>query len=116
MSYELRWSITLVEWDKNTGAIVNVFWKVTVSDEETSIEVPGACRFDPAPYGENFIPLDSVSEDTVIEWVKKRTPNYLNTEKRAIEKFNKAKKVSSSSERGLPWAGIEIPKVVPKTY
>lgn len=116
MSYELRWVVTLVEWDETTGAVINVLWKVEVSDGETTVEVPGACRFDPTPQGKNFIPLDSVTEEVVLEWVKKRTPNYLNTEKRAIAKFEAAKKIPSASGRGLPWSGVEIPKVVPKIY
>lgn len=116
MNPTIRWAITLVEWDKSTGAIVNVKWKVEVSDGERIVETPGASRFSPNPSDSNFIPLDDITEETVIEWVKKTTPNYLRTEKRALDRFNKANETSSDSGRGLPWAGVEIPRVVPKTY
>lgn len=116
MEPTIRWVITLVEWDNSTGAIVNVKWKVEVSDGETTVDTPGACRFIPNSSDDNFIPLSDITEETVIEWVKRKTPNYLRTEKRALEKFNKVKETSFESKRGLPWEGIEIPKVVPKTY
>lgn len=116
MEPTLEWVITLAEWDRDSGAITNVRWKVVVSDGETTVEIPGASRFTPSPTSENFTALDDVDASTVIGWVKKTTPNYLNTENRALAKFEEAKKISSSSGRGIPWEGLEIPKVVPKVY
>ena len=116
MEPTLRWVITLVEWDETTGAIVNVRWKVEVSDGETTVDTPGACRFDANPTGKDFIPLEGITEDIVLEWVKKQTPNYLGTEKRAMERFKAAKATPNVTGRGIPWAGIDIPKVTPKVY
>lgn len=115
MKPEVKWSIVLVEWDKETGAITNVQWKVTASDGESEVSIPGASRFSPDPSNNSFIPLDEITEEKVIEWVKKKTPNYVNTEKRALKKLESSKAISSSDPgRGIPWEGIEIPKQVPR--
>lgn len=111
---EVSWAVTFVEWDPDTGAIVTVRWKVTASDGQDTAECLGTCKFSAVPDSDSFIPLDTVDESVVLDWVKKKTPNYKRTEERALTRLA-ALKVKDTI-RGVPWDGIEIPKKVPKVY
>ena len=102
MTPNIKWVITKMKWDPSTGGIVLVRWKVVVSDLEKSAEVSGTSMFYPEIESDSFIPIGNLNENTIISWVKKKTPNYKNTEKRALKKFNNMHQ-SSTLIDGLPW-------------
>jgi hypothetical protein len=96
------WKIKKITWDEATGGVVLARWAVVVSDGENSVETLGTSRFNPNPESESYIPLDILEEETVIEWSKNNTPDYKNTEQRAIKNFYKKIKINKTTS-GNPW-------------
>jgi hypothetical protein len=96
------WKIKKIHWDEATGGVILARWAVVVSDGENSIETLGTSRFKPDPESKSYIPLDNLKEETVVEWSKNSTPNYKNTEKRAIKNFYEKTKISEVIS-GNPW-------------
>lgn len=101
-SVEVKWEVSRVEWDTETGGVTSVRWDVVVSDGEITVKAPGTSKFDPDPSSNLFIPLDGLDESTVLSWVQSSLIDYKETELRAVERYNRKKRIPSTSY-GIPW-------------
>ena len=52
------------------SAVIAVDWRAYKSSGEHEAEYTATSHFNPDPLNENFIAYDSLTEETVIEWVK----------------------------------------------
>lgn len=98
----ISWQIVKLEWDESTGGVLSARWNVCVSDGELTTYSPGSTKFDPLPDESSFIPLENLDEETVLSWVKNSVYNVKLLEERAVQRFNREKKISSTVS-GLPW-------------
>lgn len=101
---EFTWKILRVSWDESTGAVVKAMWHLTAEENGYQGYVKGEADFSPDPEAENFIPLEDLTEETVLSWVKKTVKNREGLEKLAIERLEKRR--IPSTIRGLPWANL----------
>lgn len=69
----VTWTISTLERNTDDGVVV-AHWRA--SDSETVGEVEhsgssyGSCGFTPDPDADGYVAYDSLTEETVIEWVK----------------------------------------------
>jgi|AntAceMinimDraft_6_1070360.scaffolds.fasta_scaffold15106_2 hypothetical protein len=103
MSLDVTWKIKKMEWDEDTGGVLSISWAVEVSDGEQSVDTPGTSRFSPEAYSPAFIPLDSLTEQKAIEWVKTAVYMPEKVEERAIKRFNESTGIVSVVS-GIPWS------------
>jgi hypothetical protein len=103
MSLEVTWRIKKMEWDEDTGGVMSISWVVEVSDGEQSVDTPGTSRFFPEVWSPNFIPLDSLTEQKAVEWVKTAVLMPEKVEERAIKRFNESTGIVSVVS-GIPWS------------
>ena len=101
-SYDLSWKVTKLEWDDKTGGVISARWSIVVSDGTTTSVSPGTSKFNPDPKSKSYVQLKNLDEDTVLSWIKDSLINYKITESRAVERFLRERKISSTSS-GLPW-------------
>ena len=95
---ELNWVIENVEWDTATGAVQKVKWLCWAVENDVDATYRGTCEF-PADHNDpSFIPLQSLSESTVIDWVKNQVD--VSVVENALRRRLDAQK---PTEEGLPW-------------
>lgn len=102
MSTSITWRITDTEWNKETGAITIAHWRVTATDGEHTADSYGSQAIESDPEAKGFIPLEQVTEDDVIAWVKAALGDA--EEREAGLRRNIEKQQTPETEVGLPWA------------
>ena len=72
MTTEFKWEITdiLVLQQPQPNYVVELGFKLTGVDGETSAFTTGRVAFDPANPSESFVDYESIDELTLIRWVK----------------------------------------------
>lgn len=98
---DIEWIIDKVEWDSQSGGVRSVRWRVVASEDGVSGAAPGTSRFTPDPSSKAFIPLEGLTSDTVIGWVKNSLLSVDAVEKRAVARMENEK--LPPTEQGLPW-------------
>ena len=63
------WTIVTLERNTDDGVVV-AHWRASDADGEHVGSSYGSCGFSPDPSAEGYIAYDSLTEDTVIGWVK----------------------------------------------
>lgn len=101
---EFTWKILRVSWDEETGGIVNAMWVLIAKENGYEGIIKGSTDFSPDPGGENFIPLEEISEEQVQTWIQSNVKNKEGIEKLALERLEKKK--IPATVRGLPWANL----------
>ena len=101
------WKIENLERDENTGLINKVNWALVVSDDTHETVIKNNIILQPS---NNFIEFDSVTEETVIQWVKQfyGESNVTGLETLAQDTFNYEKSLTQETPNtpmafGLPW-------------
>ena len=105
--YEFTWGfqgLSALEWHTDTGIVFNVHWELIGRQEGTDIahSCIGALGLVP-PEDDQFIPLEQLTEELVIEWVKtglgdEIVAGYIGQIKRQIEA-----ELHPVTTSGLPW-------------
>ena len=67
---ELKWEISKVLSDKNTGLILEVTYTLIASKDKNRIIKTGKVSFSGDPSSESFIPFEELNESQVLDWVK----------------------------------------------
>lgn len=67
---DFNWSISNLESDTETGGVITVHWRCTAADGEHSGSSYGTCGFTPDSTADSYVAYDSLTEETVIGWVK----------------------------------------------
>ena len=67
---DFNWSISNLESDTETGGVITVHWRCTAADGEHSGSSYGTCGFTPDANADGYVAYDSLTEETVIGWVK----------------------------------------------
>ena len=65
----VTWTIVTLERNTDDGVVV-AHWHASDADGEHVGSSYGACSFTPDPSAESYVAWDSLTEDTVIGWVK----------------------------------------------
>jgi len=97
----IEWVVDKVEWDSQSGGVRSVRWRVIASEDGVSGAAPGTSRFSPDSSSETFIPLEELTSETVIGWVKDALLSVDAVESRALARLEKEK--LPPTEQGLPW-------------
>lgn len=63
------WTIVTLERNRDDGVVV-AHWQASDADGEHVGSSYGSCSFSPDPSAEGYVAYDSLTEDTVIGWVK----------------------------------------------
>ena len=97
----ITWTIPLTEYTNDSDkGIVTCHWRVTAVDGEYSASSYGTCGFTPDPSADDYVPYESLTEATVLEWV------YAAVDKDAVEAGLTAKiedQKNPTTEAGVPW-------------
>ena len=101
---EIKWSIDKVVWDKsNNNSIRTVDYTVTATENGESASISqSACLRQATEITDSFVPLEQVTEEQVIQWVKQaRHPN-----EESLTFFEDGLKsmLTQKTNQGLPWA------------
>jgi len=100
---QIEWKIDNLMWDvDNNNSIRTADYTVTASENGQSASYSdSACFKQESVATDNFIPLEQVSEDVVIGWVKKaRHPS----EESLLDFENGLKdELTKTNNQGLPW-------------
>ena len=65
----VTWTIVTLERNTDDGVVV-AHWRASDADGEHIGSSYGSCGFSPDPSAEGYVAYDSLTEDTVIGWVK----------------------------------------------
>lgn len=108
MSIEITWQVQDMKRNSSDNGVFEVSWVVwAVREEKYVTEVNGIIELSPDPTSDSFIPFESLTEDTVIAWVK----NVLEAnvvEEEARNKLNTLHPILDSTpavQSGTPWSG-----------
>jgi len=87
---EFTWTINSYEKNTETGGIVRAYWSVDTTDGDYISGTSGVISFEPDPSNEDFIDIDSLTEDIVWGWIfvqegRKRTKKVGLVDKSGIE-------------------------------
>ena len=67
------WTIQTMDRSLPDGGVITAHWYVAESETVSGVEYVsyryGACNFTPDPDAADFIPYDSLTEATVLDWV-----------------------------------------------
>lgn len=101
---DFRWSVENVRRNTADGGVITVFWKCTavgVTDKYgKELFIASTLEFTPDPASADFVPFDSLTEETVLGWVSTRIKNDVEEELTALY----GDKVISDTSIGTPWA------------
>lgn len=106
----VSWRIIQLEYNVNDGGVLVVHWRAT-TDQVMVDSVPymettyGPCSMTYDSSSEDFIPLDSLTEEIVLGWVWDEDIG--NVDKDLIEQRLEerlSERVSPTTETGLPWS------------
>lgn len=100
----VTWKVESMVWDLETGGVNTVHWRIIASDEINTVDAYGSLGFSPDPLSENFVPLDNLTEENVILWLK-GNEELENVESSLINQLEK--KRNPVTESGLPWTTTE---------
>jgi len=95
------WTIKLLEYtnDSDKGVLV-AHWGCEVVDGDYSASSYGTCSFSPDPSDPSYVPYESLTEATVLEWV------YVAVDKDAVEASLTAQieaQKAPATVTGVPW-------------
>jgi len=95
------WTIKLLEYtnDSDKGVLV-AHWGCEVVDGDYSASSYGTCSFSPDPSDPSYVPYESLTEATVLEWV------YAAVDKDAVEAGLTAQieaQKAPATVTGVPW-------------
>lgn len=95
--------ITKLDWDYKTGGVVTAHWDMVASDGVLEGVDKKKTDFDPNPESKNFVPVENLTEETVISWIKDTVmeEQLKIYEDRAVSLLRKSKLPPLVS--GLPW-------------
>ena len=65
----VTWTISTLERNTDDGVVV-AHWRASDADGEHSGSSYGTCGFTPDPDADGYVAYDSLTEETVIGWVK----------------------------------------------
>ena len=65
----VTWTISTLERNTDDGVVV-AHWRASDADGEHSGSSYGSCGFTPDPDADGYVAYDSLTEETVIGWVK----------------------------------------------
>jgi uncharacterized lipoprotein NlpE involved in copper resistance len=66
-----NWSISLLEYNNDADkGVVIAHWRVTEEDGEYTASSYGTASFEPDASADGYVAYDSLTEETVIGWVK----------------------------------------------
>lgn len=102
MEPTLTWKVTKIYWDEKSGGVSKARWTLFASQDGYEGYVKGQTSFSPDPSNEKFIPLENLTEEVVLSWIKNNVINKKGLEKLAINRM-KEKIPSSKDVSGLPW-------------
>lgn len=102
---DIEWVVDKVEWDSQSGGVRSVRWRVVASEDGVSGAAPGTSMFTPDPSSETFVPLEGLTPETVIDWVKNSLLSVDAVENRALARLEKEK--LPPTEQGLPWEAAQ---------
>lgn len=93
-----KWTILDVTANE-LGLITSAKYKASISDNKTTIETEGNCFFQEPKLN---IPFEEVTEENVVEWVKKETTQY---EQNSVEYGlnEQLKLLASQRDTVAPW-------------
>lgn len=66
----IKWSISTLESDSNTGGVITAHWRASDVDGDHSGSSYGTCGFTPDASADGYVAYDSLTEENVIGWVK----------------------------------------------
>lgn len=101
---DINWKVESIEWNSSDGGVVTVHWRVSASDDINYTDSYGSIGFTPNSEDPNFIPIDSLTEENVILWLK-ANEQLQNIEQGLINQLEQMK--SPSTQVGLPWIDNE---------
>jgi hypothetical protein len=98
------WTISTLERDLSDGGVVVAHWRCSGSEtsgEDTfNASVYSTCGFTPDPSASDFVPYDSLTEDTVLGWVWGQVDKNA-TEAAVTAKINA--QMNPTTGAGVPW-------------
>ena len=104
MPVATTWTISTLERDLSDGGVVVAHWRCSgsgTSGEDTfNASVYATCEFTPDPSASDFVPYDSLTEDTVLGWVWGRVDKSA-TEAAVTAKINA--QMNPTTGAGVPW-------------
>ena len=74
MKYEWKVvSIEKVNMDSNEDVVLQTYWRLTATSEDNiSVNFDGATPLEYNPEATNFVPFSELTEELVLEWIKKQ--------------------------------------------
>lgn len=99
--YKIEYKILDLKYTKSEGLVIEVKYEVIVSLDDVSKSKINTKKFRKS---RNFIPLENLTEENVIEWIKNdRKKNHLRDNLIPILKKLVEIEVNSPLKTGLPW-------------
>lgn len=102
MTASITWRISDTEWSEETGAITVAHWRVTAIDGDFAADSYGSVALAGDPEAEGFIPIEQVTEQDVIGWVKAALDDADELEAGLLRNIDKQR--TPDTVVGLPWA------------
>ena len=65
-----NWKITEMERQIADGGIIIAHYRVFLSEGDETVSAYGTQQLEPDPSSPDFVPYESLTEDTVVAWVK----------------------------------------------
>jgi uncharacterized lipoprotein NlpE involved in copper resistance len=97
-----NWSISLLEYNNDADkGVVIAHWRVTEEDGEYTASSYGTASFEPDASADGYVAYDSLTEETVIGWVKD-SMDYAEVEAGLTANIEAQK--TPATLAGMPWA------------
>mgnify|MGYP000974021295 CR=1 FL=1 len=103
MTAIITWKIERLDYEVVDGAVTQAHWRVLAEQDNELATAYGSVGFNPDPEDPDFVPLEQLTEEIVLEWVKAQ----LDVE--AIEGGLQGElnsKINPTVVSGLPWATL----------
>ena len=102
------WTIHQLERKSNNGFVINVHWRLTMTDEQDGktyyADNYGVVGYTQDENNEDFIPYEELTEEDIIGWVE----SYLGEERLEQMELSLTNQIENQKNppvlRGLPWS------------
>ena len=66
----IKWSISTLESDSNTGGVITAHWRCSKTEGDHTASSYGTCGFTPDVEKAGFVAFEALTEEAVIGWVQ----------------------------------------------
>ena len=98
------WKIEQMERQLADGGIITAHYRVFLSEGDETVSAYGSQQLEPDPSSPEFVPYESLTEDTVVAWVKEALTDVKVSQIEGQLAAVLDQKLNPTTAVGRPWA------------